>query len=87
MSSVAYNITRKMEWMGRRLRHIDEPVDIKKWVTAMSALNSLLKEVDIIGSPDNWKPWERTNDAVKEDLRRKGEVKRSHKVSFECYLI
>ena len=59
ISSIAYNITRKMEWMGRRLRYIDEAEDIKEWVAAMSALNALLKEVDSKGCLDNWKPWKK----------------------------
>ena len=58
--------------MGRRIRYIDEVGDIKEWVAAMSALNDLLKEVDIKGSSDNWRPWKRTKDVVKEDTRKKG---------------
>ena len=67
MSSVAYNITRKMEWMGRRLRYIDEAGEIKEWAAAMSALNSVLKEVDIKVTTDNWRPWRRPNDSEKVD--------------------
>ena len=72
MSSFVYNITRKLEWMGRRIRYIDEAGDITEWVAAMSALNSLLNEVDIKGSSDNWRPWRRTKDAMKEDFRKNG---------------
>ena len=70
MSSVAYNITRKIEWMGRRLRHINEAGEIKVWVSAMSALNALLNVVDIKGSSDNWRPWKNSKDGVKDDLRK-----------------
>ena len=72
MSSVAYNITRKIEWMGRRLRYINDAGEIKEWVSAMSALNALVNEVDIKASSDNWRPWKRTKDAVKVDLRKMG---------------
>ena len=67
MSSVAYNITRKMEWMGRRLRYIDEAGEIKEWAAALSALNCVLKEVDIKETTDNWRPWRRPNDSEKVD--------------------
>ena len=70
MSSIAYNITRKMEWMGRRLRYIDEAGEIKEWVVAMSALNALLREVEIKRCSDNWRPWKRTKEVVKECLRK-----------------
>ena len=57
MSSIAYNLSRKMEWMGRRLRHIDDAAEILNWVSAMKEINSLLKEVDIKEHKDTWKPW------------------------------
>ena len=72
MSSIAYNISRKMEWMGRRLRYIDVAGEIKEWVVAMSALNCLLKELDIKSCSDNWTPWKRTKEGVKEGLRKQG---------------
>ena len=43
--------------MSRRLRHIDDAGEIKRWVEAMAAINGLLKEVDIKNYTDNWKPW------------------------------
>ena len=52
MSSVKYNIIRKMEWMARRLRYIDGAGEIKEWAAAMSALNVVLKEVDFKDSSD-----------------------------------
>ena len=57
MSSIAYNLTRKMEWMGRRLRKIDDVDDIKQWVSAMREINDLLKEVDIKECENTWRPW------------------------------
>ena len=72
MSSVKYNIKRKMEWMGRRLRYIDGAGEIKEWATAMSALNVVLKEIDIKGSADNWRPWKKSKEVVREDLRTTG---------------
>ena len=57
MSSIAYNLTRKMEWMGRRLRKIDDVEEIKQWVSAMREINDLLKEVDIKDCKDAWRPW------------------------------
>ena len=52
MSSVKYNIIRKMEWMARRLRYIDGAGEIKEWAAALSALNVVLKEVDFKDSSD-----------------------------------
>ena len=69
MSSVAYNLTRKMEWMGRRLRRIDDASEIKEWVTAMTAINCLLKEVHIKPCSDNWRPWSKIEYGGKKDLR------------------
>ena len=57
MSSLAYNLTRKIEWMGRRLRHINDVDEITKWVSAMKDINCLLNEVDIKECIDSWKPW------------------------------
>ena len=57
MSSIAFNLTRRMEWMGRRLRHIDDAAEILNWVSAMKEINGLLKEVDIKEHKDTWKPW------------------------------
>ena len=68
MSSVAYNLTRKLEWMGRRLRHIDEVAAIKAWIAAMKEINSLLKEVDIKECSDTWKPWSKKESAVKSTM-------------------
>ena len=57
MSSVAYNLSRKLEWMARRVRRIDDAWEIKNWVEAMTAINCLLKEVDTRVYTDDWKPW------------------------------
>ena len=57
MSSICYNLKRKMEWMGRRLRKIDKAEEIKQWVSAMREINGLLKEVEIKEYKDTWKPW------------------------------
>ena len=57
MSSIAYNLKRKMEWMGRQLRKMDEAQDIKHWVSTMREINGLLKEIDKKDYKDTWKPW------------------------------
>ena len=57
MSSLAWNIKRKMEWMGRNLRKIDNAVELIKWASALRELNSVLKELDIKEYKDNWRPW------------------------------
>ena len=57
MSSVAYNLWRKLEFMSRRLRHIDDVGKILEWTQAMTAINTLLKEVDIKEYRDDWRPW------------------------------
>jgi len=41
MSSIAYNLSRKMEWMGRRLRHIDDAAEILNWVSAVKEINTV----------------------------------------------
>ena len=70
MSSIAYNLTRKLEWMERRLRYIDNANEIKDWVTSMKTINSLLKEVDIKSCSDSWKPWRKREYRVKKDLSK-----------------
>ena len=72
MSSVKYNIKRKMEWMGRRLRYIDGSEEIKEWSAAISALNDVFKELDFKGSSDNWRPWKRPMEVGTDDLRKTG---------------
>ena len=57
MSSVAYNLWRKLEFMSRRLRHIDDVGKILEWTQAMTAINRLLKEIDIKEYRDDWRPW------------------------------
>ena len=69
MSSVAFNLTRKLEWMGRRLRKLDDVREITEWVNSMTAINCLLKEVDIKPCSDNWRPWSKIENGVKNDLR------------------
>ena len=68
MSSLAYNLTNKLEWMGRRLRHIDDVEGIKCWISAMKDINCLLKEIDIKECKDTWKPWSKTERGVKTKL-------------------
>ena len=57
MSSIAYHLTRNMDWMGKRLQHIDDAAGILNWVSAMKEINGLLKEVDIKEHKDTWRPW------------------------------
>ena len=68
MSSIAYNLTRKLEWMGRRLRHIDDAGEIKNWVSAMNDINCLLKEVDIKECSDGWRPYRKRDYGLKKDI-------------------
>ena len=56
-----------MEWMGRRLRWIDAPKEIKEWVAAMTGINNLLKEVETKCSSDSWQPWSK-REGWKKDL-------------------
>ena len=58
MSSVAYNLMRKLEYMSRRLRHIDEVGKIREWTEAMIAINRLLKEINVKEYRDDWRPWQ-----------------------------
>ena len=57
MTSLAWNIKRKMEWMGRKLRKIDDAAELINWASALRELNSVLKELDFKEYKDNWKPW------------------------------
>ena len=57
MSSAAYNLAKKFEWMARRLRHIDDASEINIWIGAMTAINRLLKEFEVKVYSDDWKPW------------------------------
>ena len=59
MSSAAYNLSRKFEWMARRLRKIDDVAEIKDWIATMSAINRLLKEFEFKEYRDTWKPWKK----------------------------
>ena len=43
--------------MSRRLRHIDDVGKIMEWTQAMTAINRLLKEIDIKEYRDEWRPW------------------------------
>ena len=70
MSSIKWNITKKMEWMGRRLRRINGSEEIKEWAAAMSALNVVLQELDIKVYSDNWRPWKRPVKGGMDDLRK-----------------
>ena len=68
MSSLAYNLKRKLEWLGRRLRWIDAPGEIVEWVAAMREVNNLLKEVQSKRCSDDWQPWCKREGGVKKDL-------------------
>ena len=58
MSSVAFNLSRKLEWMSRRIRHIDNGGKLIEWIAAMTAINKLLKElVKTKVYRDEWTPW------------------------------
>ena len=57
MSTVAYNLTRKIEWMGTRLRWIDQQENIKVRVADMTAISNSLKEVETKWSSNSWQPW------------------------------
>ena len=57
MSSIAYNLTRKLESMARRIRHIDEAGEIMEWIAAMIVINKLLEEIDTKVYRDEWTPW------------------------------
>ena len=58
MSSVAFNLSRKLEWMARRIRHIDNGVKLIEWIAAMTAINKLLNEIDTTKVyRDEWTPW------------------------------
>ena len=57
--SVALNLSKKLEWMSRRLRWIDDAAEIQQWVSAMTAINKLLKGVSKEKETytDGWRPW------------------------------
>ena len=57
MSSIAWNLSRKMEWMARRIRHIDDAGKIMEWMAAMSAINKVLRETDTTVYKDEWGSW------------------------------
>ena len=63
MSSIAYNLSKKLEWMARRLRHIDDVEKMKEWIELMSAITRLLKDTDKEGKEyrDEWRPWQQRN--------------------------
>ena len=57
--SVPYNLARKLEWMSRRLRWIDDAIEIREWLDAMSAINKLITEVprEPENFTDGWRPY------------------------------
>ena len=78
MSSVAYNLWRKLEFMSRRLRHIDDVGKIKQWIAAMTAINTLLKDIDIKDYTDDWRPWghrKKTDKALEKDIDKSDQAK------------
>ena len=42
MTSAAYNLSQKLEWMSRQLRWINEEPKINSWIKTMHSLNDLL---------------------------------------------
>ena len=58
--SVALNLSKKLEWMSRRLRWIDEVAAIREWVAVMTAINKLMKEAakDTETYKDCWRPYQ-----------------------------
>ena len=70
MSSIAWNIKRKMEWMGRKLRKIDDADELIKWAAALRELNGVLKELDDKEYTDNWKPWRHRHNQGKEEGKK-----------------
>ena len=67
MSSVAWNLSRKLEWMGRRLRKIDDVGGIRDKISAMAAINALLKEVAVKTYKDEWRPWREKKNTQKKE--------------------
>ena len=59
--SVALNLSKKLEWMSRRLRWIDDAAEIQQWISAMTSINTLLKGVGKKKETyrDGWKPWKK----------------------------
>ena len=60
--SAAFNLSKKLEWMSRRLRWIDEATSIKEWVDAMESVYSLMNRVSTKTQAyeDGWRPWHAT---------------------------
>jgi len=58
-SSAAFNLWKKLEWMSRRLRHIDDAAEIIHWIEAMNSIYGLVQLVakNGIDYRDGWKPW------------------------------
>jgi len=58
MSSAAFNLSKNLEWMSRRLRHINDPSSIQEWIAAMnsilSLMQSLVAKTDV--HIDGWRP-------------------------------
>ena len=78
MSSVAYNLWRKLEFMSRRLRHIDDVGEIMQWIAAMTAINTLLKDIEIKEYKDDWRPWgqrKKTDMALEKDIDKTEQAK------------
>ena len=69
MSSVAFNLSRKLEWMSRKLRKLDDAGKIRDWVTTMAAINSLLKVVDGTAYSNDWQPWRKKENTQKKILK------------------
>ena len=47
--------------MSRKLRHIDDVGKIMEWTAAMTAINRLLKDINIKEYRDDWRPWRERN--------------------------
>ena len=61
MSSVAFNLKRKLEWMGT-IRYINYAGELK--------ISSLLKEINIKEFTNKWKAWSNREDGVNMDSGR-----------------
>ena len=88
--SVALNLSKKLEWMSRRLRWIDDAYEIQQWILAMTSINSLLKGVgkEKETYTDGWKPWKKKENLgtenTKEQLDRRGRLKDRNKGKATC---
>ena len=57
-SSAAFNLSKKFEWMSRRIRYIDDAESIQKWIAAMEAIFNLIQLAATLSEEyaDGWRP-------------------------------